>query len=54
MKNDLFIRALNVERHERRGVEGSICRVVGDIALVLYMQVWEIWMADQQHENTHG
>ena len=38
VKNDLFIRALNVERHERE-LSKAVYRVVGDIALVLYMQV---------------
>ena len=38
VKNDLFIRALNAERHKRE-LSKAVYRVVGDIALVLYMQV---------------
>ena len=44
VKNDLFIRALNVERHERE-LSKAVYRVVGDIALVRIHSRWEIWMA---------
>lgn len=41
VKKDLFIRLLNRKRHKRE-LLGAVYRVVGDIALVLYMQVGEV------------
>lgn len=41
VKNDLFIRLLNGKRHKKE-LSHAVYRVVGDIALVLYMQVGEL------------
>lgn len=40
-RGDLFIRLLNLERHEK-GLSHAIYRTVGDIALVLYMRMGNI------------
>lgn len=41
VKEDLFIRLLNVERHQE-DLKNAIYRKVGDIAMVLYMNMGEI------------
>lgn len=41
VKNDLFIRLLNRKKHKKE-LSKAVYRVIGDIALVLYMQVGEV------------
>ena len=41
IKNDLFIRLLNRKKYQRE-LSRAVYRVIGDIALVLYMQVGEV------------
>ncbi len=41
IKEDLFIRPVNLDRHKKK-LNNAVYRVIGDIALVLYMRIGEI------------